>query len=154
MAAMLSPEESALVIFGSILDSWIHQAAKSLADESHFMVMIRPLNDDPTKKWSSETNLGEGQELYTDSFDAQEGDDTGIPRSEDETESTGSDAASLDLGSGVYRLRGGAGKGTGEYTGPVHDLDIHLQLKHGETQCMVDILCKTQVYTFSLLLSS
>ncbi|KAJ7769815.1 hypothetical protein B0H16DRAFT_1685961, partial [Mycena metata] len=140
MAAMLSPEESTLVIFGSILDSQVHEAAKLLANESHFTVIVRPLNDDPTKKWCSETNLGGGEELYTDSLDACEGDDTSLPGSEDETESTESDAASLNLGSGVYRLRGGSGKGTGESPGPCHDLDIHLQLKHGETQGRVEIL--------------
>ncbi|KAJ6453507.1 hypothetical protein C8R45DRAFT_1083014 [Mycena sanguinolenta] len=141
MAVMLSAEESALVIFGSILDSWVHKAAKSLADASHFAVIVRPLNDDPTRKWSGETYQAKEEEQYTHSSDSWDGDNTSILESEDEMESIESDAASLNLGSGVYRLRGGAGKDTP--AGPPHHLGIHLGLKYGETVCDVPIICKT-----------
>ncbi|KAJ6493313.1 hypothetical protein C8R45DRAFT_928085 [Mycena sanguinolenta] len=139
MAVMLSPEESALVIFGSLLDSRVHEAAKSLADESHFTVMIRPLKDDPTKKWSSETNVMKSEEQYTDSFDSGEEDDASIPGSDNETEITESDLVSPGLGSGIYRLRGGADNRTEKTTpaGPPHHLDIDLQLR-------VDIICQTK----------
>ncbi|KAJ7620631.1 hypothetical protein DFH06DRAFT_1105907, partial [Mycena polygramma] len=41
IAAMLSPDESVLVLFGSILDDTVHQFAKQLSELSKFHVMIR-----------------------------------------------------------------------------------------------------------------
>ncbi|KAJ7723166.1 hypothetical protein B0H16DRAFT_1737385 [Mycena metata] len=51
IAAILSPETEALVIFGSILDEWVLAAGKLLSDASNFIVIIRPLSDDPSPKW-------------------------------------------------------------------------------------------------------
>ncbi|KAJ6556808.1 hypothetical protein DFH09DRAFT_1489319 [Mycena vulgaris] len=137
IAAMLSLEDSVLVIFGSILDGRVHEAAKLLADESHFIVMIRSLKDDPTNKWRSETNPAEDEERYAASFDSWEADDPSELGSGHSTESPKSDAASLNVESGVpvSRLRGGAGEDEeAGPTGPLHHLDIHLQLKSGKTE--------------------
>lgn len=49
---MLCPDAQVLVIFGSILDSWVLEAGKLLAKESRFPVMILPLTDNPINKWS------------------------------------------------------------------------------------------------------
>ncbi|KAK7001430.1 hypothetical protein R3P38DRAFT_1795411 [Favolaschia claudopus] len=48
LPCMLSPEESAIAIFGSFRDPVIVQTAQSLADASGFPVMIRPSDDTPT----------------------------------------------------------------------------------------------------------
>ncbi|KAJ6624741.1 hypothetical protein B0H10DRAFT_1943032 [Mycena sp. CBHHK59/15] len=52
IAAMVSPDEPALAIFGSILDSWALKAAKQLSKLSNFTVMIRPLAEDPVTLWA------------------------------------------------------------------------------------------------------
>ncbi|KAF8190603.1 hypothetical protein K438DRAFT_913029 [Mycena galopus ATCC 62051] len=46
-AWMLSPEESALAIFGSYKDPTVSDMAQRLADLSRFPVVIRPLEDNP-----------------------------------------------------------------------------------------------------------
>ncbi|KAJ7743643.1 hypothetical protein B0H16DRAFT_1008648 [Mycena metata] len=53
IAAKLTPDESALVLFGSILDDWVLEGAKLLSQMSHFPVMIRPHGDDPVTRWDS-----------------------------------------------------------------------------------------------------
>jgi hypothetical protein len=52
MAAMLSPEEPAITVFGSISDNWVFQAAQLLSELSGFSVMIRPAADYPVSKWT------------------------------------------------------------------------------------------------------
>ncbi|KAF7342150.1 putative serine/threonine protein kinase [Mycena venus] len=52
IAAMLSPDVPALVIFGSILDDRVLSFAKTLANVSGFAVMIRPIGDDPVSTFS------------------------------------------------------------------------------------------------------
>ncbi|KAJ7450335.1 hypothetical protein B0H11DRAFT_323056 [Mycena galericulata] len=52
IATMLSPNIPALAVFGDIGDSAVLKAAKLLSNLSQFMVMIRPLADDPIAKWA------------------------------------------------------------------------------------------------------
>ncbi|KAJ7679579.1 hypothetical protein B0H17DRAFT_1077745 [Mycena rosella] len=153
IAAMLSPDEPALVIFGSILDGWVHKAAKLLSDVSHFTVIIRPLADDPAPKWTMETDPMKREENDTDSVNIFEGDDTiSTAESEDSIESmesivsvstdSESDAGSINLGSGVFRLRGGAGSADKyiPWKSPMHYLNIHLELQPaGGLPCKVKI---------------
>ncbi|KAJ6613477.1 hypothetical protein B0H10DRAFT_2048679 [Mycena sp. CBHHK59/15] len=58
IAAILSPDEPALAIFGSILDSGVLEVAKLVSDLSKFTVMIRPLTDDPVPEWRRAADIG------------------------------------------------------------------------------------------------
>jgi hypothetical protein len=162
IAAMLSPEIQALVVFGSILDGWVLKAAKLLADVSHFSVIIRPFSDDPTGKWSSEglpdyenpDDTDPPSTQNTSSSNVGVNDTASISGSEDSIESSSdNDSDDLDLGGGVFRLRGGAGKTINRYTpwsGPVHNLDIHLELRPTpELGYKVMIRSKIQVWHYS-----
>ncbi|KAJ7469002.1 hypothetical protein FB451DRAFT_1255513 [Mycena latifolia] len=151
MAAMMSPEQPALVIFGSILDGRVHKVARLLSDVSHFTVMIRPITDDPTSAWSLEIDSGQSEDTETEIGDPWEVDSTSGSEESVDSASTDSDASGLNMGSGVFRLRGGAGNGADNYTpwmSPLHSLDIHLELlPTGGVPCKVNILSKTQFTT-------
>ncbi|KAJ7899677.1 hypothetical protein B0H13DRAFT_1883764 [Mycena leptocephala] len=139
IAAMLCPDAQALVIFGSILDSWVLKAGKLLAKEFGFPVMIRPPTDDPVTKWSLANISADGLEIrgktrksYTDtSQDEGSSDSSEDHEDEDRTseEDIGSDTEDLGNMDSVFRLRGGSGTSRDAYDpkkGPVHNLDIHL----------------------------
>jgi hypothetical protein len=139
IAAMLCPDVPALVIFGSILDDWVLEAAKLLSKQSGFTVMIQPLGDDPVKTWSSLNKSPEGNNIegiaHTDLGHHQDSSDK-IDEDQDyeEEDSTTSeeDTEGLSSQDGVFRLRGGSGKSNEKYNpqkGPVHHFDIHLEFQ-------------------------
>ncbi|KAJ6564298.1 hypothetical protein B0H19DRAFT_1285671 [Mycena capillaripes] len=174
IAGMLSPDAPTLVIFGSILDGWAQKAAKLLASLSGFIVMIRPIPDDPVKKWNAERLYPEDADVADPAGDFQNimreeashyGDDS--DNSEDEDSTTTSDEESVSdgdsngdsNGDAVLRLRGGAGHSE-KYipeNGPVHNMDIHLAFHQRQVASChaqpdlnnhvvneVSILCKIQ----------
>ncbi|KAJ6631545.1 hypothetical protein B0H10DRAFT_2207182 [Mycena sp. CBHHK59/15] len=55
MAVMLSSDEPALTIFGSVLDDFVSNSAKLLSEASGFAVMVRPVVDDPISKFVQAT---------------------------------------------------------------------------------------------------
>ncbi|KAJ7508326.1 hypothetical protein B0H11DRAFT_1964373 [Mycena galericulata] len=151
IAAMLSPEVPSLVIFGSILDAWVIEAAELLADLSNFMVMIRPLTDDPVETWihSEEAEpqfesqfsgntpdiTGTTPDMDHDSEDPnEEVDETdSIEASDDDRESVlSTQDGDVNIGTAALRLRGGAGNGDNKYTpwnSPEHTVNIGLELR-------------------------
>ncbi|KAJ7037592.1 hypothetical protein C8F04DRAFT_1256809 [Mycena alexandri] len=149
IAAMLAPDSPCLVIFGSIHDGWVLKAAKLLADESQFAVMIRSPSDNPIPTWerqgrpfgvpvvdlhTAEMTQGDEDFLITIQEDNNL-DDVDYISITDSSESTAStaddddDTGDLNTG-GVLRLRGGAGeeKLYDPWFGPVHDVDVLLQV--------------------------
>ncbi|KAJ7723141.1 hypothetical protein B0H16DRAFT_1699065 [Mycena metata] len=141
ITAMLSPE--------TVLDDWVLAAAKLLSNTSNLIVIIRPLSDDPSPKWleaeedgswdtadssqdinSAAPNTEDALEMFEDAIDSESGVDA---RSVDSrNSSTDSDPEDLDLGTGVFRLRGGASTSDGRYIpwlSPMHNLDIHLTIQ-------------------------
>ncbi|KAJ6567954.1 hypothetical protein DFH09DRAFT_1155508 [Mycena vulgaris] len=52
IAVQLSPDESALAIFGSIADAFVPQLARALARESGFAVVVRSAIDDPIPRFT------------------------------------------------------------------------------------------------------
>ncbi|KAJ7751430.1 hypothetical protein B0H16DRAFT_831701 [Mycena metata] len=146
MAVMLSPETQALAIFGSVLDDWVLNAGRLLADVSKFPVMIRPHAADPNRSWAKmeDGDSPDGVRQTTPAAPEpekdtpqQDGDLANIDDDGDDLylswdSSTDSDPEDLDLGTGVFRLRGGARKVDHGYTprlGPVHNLDIRLAVQ-------------------------
>jgi hypothetical protein len=167
IAGMLSSDTQALVLFGSILDDWVLKAAKLLADESGFTVMIQPLTDDPIKKWSlaERSSLADISKVPGD----REQDESVSDHDEDQhsigttSEDTDSDTEYLNNQQGVFRLRGGATRSdkSTPWMGPVHDFDIHLEFREkqmttssvqpkagDQTSKKVSIQCKLQVPSF------
>ncbi|KAJ7734879.1 WD40-repeat-containing domain protein [Mycena metata] len=165
IAAMLSPETEALIIFGSILNDWVLAAAKLLSDVSNFTVMIRPLTEDPTPKWSviQDTGFFNQRDAWEDMHDisiaqspimipeeSSEGEDD-AETAESMDSSTDSDPDNLDLGTGVFRLRGGASTSDSRYNpsrSPVHNLDIRLAIQPStDLEHQVNILSKLRFTT-------
>lgn len=159
IAAMLSPDDSALMIFGSILDHWVQEVAKLLSDISHLTVIIRPIEDDPLKRWSSVTeepscsvetefSVHNPIEMDQDSNGSNEDmeDIQSLIDSEGSMDSWSTDSDRESLGSG-FRPRGGADTQTksNPWMSPEHSLDIHLTLG-SDVECKVDILSKIQVH--------
>ncbi|KAJ6537017.1 hypothetical protein B0H19DRAFT_380889 [Mycena capillaripes] len=138
IATMLSPEVSALAIFGSILDAQVLELAKTLSDESTFPVMVRPAEDDPVprfmyerRRMGLETEHGSADEndygtdedsgysaMDEDSLDDEMDEESGgyamdvhgdqVSGLED---TASEDSAHNDHGEGGLRLRGGATEG-------------------------------------------
>jgi hypothetical protein len=131
IAAMLSPNEPALVIFGSFLDKKIHKAAQALSDESGFPVMIRPSEDDPIAWWNRVESDGvwdkepdtdchrkvKDQDIGPDTSEAEDGDrntpgDKVQEHGEGDIVPYGAGTGALPSGSSSLgkslRLRGGA----------------------------------------------
>ncbi|KAJ7036215.1 hypothetical protein C8F04DRAFT_1233194 [Mycena alexandri] len=165
IAVMLSPETEALAIFGSILDDWVLDAAKSLSDASNFTVMIQPPEENPILKWmkaqedgswnhpvppKEDQNVPTSGEAELSESDNRAWEGEGTAGSTDS--STDSDPGDLDLGTGVLRLRGGA-TADDRFTpwlGPVHNLDIHLRIQPStDTEHQVSILSKIRFTTQS-----
>ncbi|KAJ6545392.1 hypothetical protein B0H19DRAFT_999126, partial [Mycena capillaripes] len=170
IAAMLSPDLPTLVVFGSILNGWVLKAAKLLADFSQFRVMIRPLTDDPLRKWSAANSTPDlpsqiHTSIHQDKADISEEENSEVEDGEDQDNMTSeeemvSDTENLSNTDGVFRLRGGAQPRSEKYIpqkGPVHNLDIHLELQGHEAAPdagtahpsdhfphKVSILCKLQ----------
>ncbi|KAJ7336845.1 hypothetical protein DFH08DRAFT_877596 [Mycena albidolilacea] len=172
IAAMLSPDESCLVLFGSIHDGWILKAAQVLADISGFSVMIRPLQNSPISKWAQQVPVpedptpsvgnqspevsGPSENLVLGMVeeDDTDGNDTNSIDSEGTTSSTAtenSDTSGLNLQAGVFRPRGGASKDVDPYMpwmGPVHNLDVRLDIHPvNGGPYKVDLLTKVQFKT-------
>ncbi|KAJ6624735.1 hypothetical protein B0H10DRAFT_717281 [Mycena sp. CBHHK59/15] len=107
VAAMLSPDVPTLAIFGSILDDWVLEIAKTLSDVAGFAVMVRPLVDNPIPNFAHNT-FGEAS---LDQAAAKWGEDPGsqIPGDANtETEvTTPIDSSNTD--SAALRIRGGQG---------------------------------------------
>ncbi|KAJ7146984.1 hypothetical protein C8R44DRAFT_20767 [Mycena epipterygia] len=146
IAAMLSPDEPALAIFGSILDGWVHEAAKLLADVSSLLVMIRPFADDPAQWWHLAPDAAEDEEIISDANEADEILASEDEMESDESETTESDTHSINIGStGVFRLRGGADEAKfTPWTSLEHNLDMCWDIKSGDEVYKVDLLTKIQ----------
>ncbi|KAJ7794118.1 hypothetical protein B0H14DRAFT_2622183 [Mycena olivaceomarginata] len=161
IAAMLTPDAPALVIFGSILDNCALEAARLLADLSRLTVIIRPFADSPYLKWNSRNADQQADELrHVEPVDQRP--DGSISDGE-ESENDGSTASEDDMDiedlrdmNGILRLRGGAGNSERyiPQKGPVHNVDIHLEFcQKGELHTKsrddhplhkISILCKMQ----------
>ncbi|KAJ7443906.1 hypothetical protein B0H11DRAFT_452455 [Mycena galericulata] len=150
IAAMLSPEEPALVIFGSIHDSWVLKAAKLLSDISQFAVMIRPLRHNPVPLGAAETHsklptrghspnvrpsiswrrVGSTREDFEQE---SESDEASTERTDRGEGAASDDSDGMDQSTrtgGVFRLRGGADKNDfTPWMSPVHHVDVHLEFK-------------------------
>jgi hypothetical protein len=105
----MSPDESALAIFGSIADVLVPQIARSLADLSGFAVMIRSNADNPTPSFLN-------------------------PDSGEENPTTQQPFVSLEQP--ANRLRGGAGSEDEDFDptpakweGKYHNATVDLKLK-------------------------
>ncbi|KAJ7028548.1 hypothetical protein C8F04DRAFT_1119059 [Mycena alexandri] len=153
MAAMLSPDEPALIVFGSILDDRVLTLAQNLCEVSHFKVLIRPLDDDPVKGWNDVTEEP-NPTVETESHDPQDNEEDGSNQDMEETQSmVDSDdsmdnvsTANLDIGTtGVFRLRGGAHKHVkfDSWKSPEHEFNVHLGVK-SNVEYRVPIICRTQ----------
>ncbi|KAJ7761757.1 hypothetical protein B0H16DRAFT_1530468 [Mycena metata] len=148
---MLAPDSPCLVIFGSIHDGWVLKAAKLLADESQFAVMIRPLRDDPLLVWEGTdspsrvaglSNLDSLQTITETDHETDEEEEYSDSEPEENTSSTDNDVG------GTLRLRGGAVADYNPWLGPVHDVDVRLDL--GPTIgdiYQVDLLTRIQFKT-------
>lgn len=164
LAAMLSPDEPVLVIFGSILDDWVLKTGKVLSEVSGFPVMIRTLKDNPVPNWmeanGSPQRADTGVLVDTDESDNDLGESTMEDSDQDtasiesvdsigRTSSVHSIEQSDSVTSGrALRLRGGAG-GDDEFIpwmSPVHILDVELHICLSSTkEYRVNIPTKIQV---------
>ncbi|KAJ7714251.1 hypothetical protein B0H16DRAFT_525160 [Mycena metata] len=159
IAAMLAPDAPCLVIFGSIHDGWVVKAAKLLADESQFAVMIRPLRDNPKFVWeqgsgkdapSRATSLSDHNSPGTieeNDDETDEGNDLDT-ESEGDNDSTDNDPSSTaDLRSAL-RLRGGTAPDYRPRLGPVHKIDVQIDVQptFGKTY-QVDLQTRLQFKT-------
>jgi hypothetical protein len=172
IAAMLSPDEPSLLIFGSIHDNSVLAAAGGLSELSGFPVMIRPLRDNPITSWEQGISLNEGAAASVDDQLAEANQDvnddllTNIVENEDmdeddttsgvasdismdSTSTEDSDIGGLNNGSGVFRFRGGASKDVDPYEpwmGPVHNVDVRLDIHPSPgVSHKVSLLTKIQV---------
>ncbi|KAJ7231310.1 hypothetical protein C8J57DRAFT_181416 [Mycena rebaudengoi] len=148
IASMLSPDIPALTIFGSFLKKLDVQAAQLLADSSRFMVMLRPITDDPVPKWELRraTIHGENDEKLKDTTTRQEDDHQSDAASGEQTiDSDDSSTSSMDetdemyQTKGVLRLRGGASDDDySPWLGPDHNFSFAVTLRPdaGNEQCV------------------
>ncbi|KAJ7694475.1 hypothetical protein B0H14DRAFT_2650973 [Mycena olivaceomarginata] len=154
IAAMLSPDESALVIFGSILDDGVLAVAKTLSEVSQFTVMIRPQEDDPVKRWRSateEVDHSVGTDLENTSVKSEADNRNGLNEDlEDTLSMTGTEYSTdsetdIPLGDGSFRLRGGARKHDKfkPWFSPEHNFYVYLKVM-ADVECQVAILSTTQ----------
>ncbi|KAJ7723159.1 hypothetical protein B0H16DRAFT_1788080 [Mycena metata] len=162
IAAMLSPETEALVIFGSILDDWVLAEGKLLSDASNFIPkMVKGRKkigswDTSDSSEDVEDSATPNTEMFEDAMevfeDALDSESRGDAESTDSS-STDSDPEDLDLGTGVFCLRGGASTSDVRYSpwlSPVHNLDIHLTIQTSSgVPHNVKILSKIQFTTQS-----
>ncbi|KAJ7648693.1 hypothetical protein DFH06DRAFT_572222 [Mycena polygramma] len=153
MAAMLSPDESVLVLFGSILDDMVHQFAKKLSELSNFYVMIRPMEDDPVQKWNSKIEETSGTNDSPSGMSTQLSQGGHSPNEDtddlyDTQDSTESDSEPEPdpnihgVDTGVFRLRGGADKDSDfePWYSPNHRFTIYLETL-SDVKCQVPIRC-------------
>ncbi|KAJ7855827.1 hypothetical protein B0H13DRAFT_2079346, partial [Mycena leptocephala] len=168
IAAMLAPEESCLVIFGSMHDGWALKAAQLLSNLCGFAVMIRPLRHNPIPKWEqgnppseilaplhdhqSPGEIQTNNDLLT-SIEEEEGteeDDTTSEGSTSSTTTEDSGMAGLNNQGGVFRLRGGAGEDEDPYRpvlSPLHNVDVRLDIHCVGVSYNIDLLTKIQFKT-------
>ncbi|KAJ7807899.1 hypothetical protein B0H13DRAFT_2295687 [Mycena leptocephala] len=145
IAAMLSPDEPSLVIFGSIHDNSVLAAAGGLSELSGFTITPlqagnkESLNEDAATSVDdqlAEANQDVNNDLLTniaENEDMDEDDTTSVASdiSMDSTTTEDSDIGGLNNGSGVFRFRGGASKDVDPYEpwmGPVHNVDVRLDI--------------------------
>ncbi|KAJ6489787.1 hypothetical protein C8R45DRAFT_1213238 [Mycena sanguinolenta] len=150
LSAMLSPNVQTLVLFGSILDGWVLEVARLLADVSKFPVMIQPLANNPVTLWTEPVatkNLHSNtDEVQTAEAFIEDQDDYGSASSESE------DSSDIDMSKtsshGVFRFRGGADKSSSKYIprlSPVHNINIHLNICPTSAKSLtVNMYCKLQ----------
>ncbi|KAJ7121090.1 hypothetical protein C8R44DRAFT_736776 [Mycena epipterygia] len=113
IATMMYPDVPALAIFGSVLDDRVLQLAKALSDVSEFVVMIRPVEDDPLAKFTREidaaTNAEGGHSTVVSPANSEYGTDEETGNGDmDESDTEDSDDDFAVGEGGVFRLRGGA----------------------------------------------
>jgi hypothetical protein len=102
MATMLSTDTPALAIFGSALDIYVLDLAKTLSDLSMLPVMIRPVADDPLVKFQETRNMTPETDLsMAEDWSDTDSEEDIVNESEDEHNSPG------DSDSRTLRLRGG-----------------------------------------------
>ncbi|KAJ7767779.1 hypothetical protein B0H16DRAFT_337368 [Mycena metata] len=153
IAAMLAPDSPCLVIFGPIHDGWVLKAAKVLADESQFSVMIRPPRDNPLSTWegidtpSSVAGLSPLDLSALEETNYETDEDTEDVHSDTVDNSTDNDEGATAGPGGTLRLRGGAVADYEPWLGPVHDVDVRLDLSTVRSQYQVDLLTKIQFKT-------
>ncbi|KAJ7029864.1 ankyrin repeat-containing domain protein [Mycena alexandri] len=153
IAAMLAPDSPCLVIFGSIHDGWVLKAAKLLADESQFTVMVRPLRDNPLFTWEGTDTPSGAVPLDHDILQIEENNETDEgedldTESEGNSDSTDNDDSDTTGLSGAFHLRGGAVADYEPWLGPVHDVDVRLDVYPTISSLyQVDLLTKIQFKT-------
>ncbi|KAJ7231365.1 hypothetical protein C8J57DRAFT_182086 [Mycena rebaudengoi] len=102
MATMLSTDTPALAIFGSALDIYVLDLAKTLSDLSMLPVMIHPVADDPLVKFEETRNMTPETDLsMAEDWSDTDSEEDIVNESEDEHNSPG------DSDSRTLRLRGG-----------------------------------------------
>ncbi|KAF7342292.1 hypothetical protein MVEN_01817400 [Mycena venus] len=157
LPSMLSPEEPSLVVFGSIRDGWVVDAAEVLSELSNFAVMIRPLWDNPVPNWQKEFSFAgdpvSGENQAREDSLPDNSDDGGTDESDNDGSTTTEDSASggLNNARGVFRLRGGASRDSyGPWIGPLHKVDVRLDIcPRKGVSYNVDLLSRIQFQTQS-----
>ncbi|KAJ7121110.1 hypothetical protein C8R44DRAFT_172017 [Mycena epipterygia] len=115
IAAMLSPDEAALVVFGSILDDGILTIARTLASASGFAVMVRPIGDDPVQRLAGAAEMDD--EALGEISDSESSDSDSRDGNSDESEDGGADRSNRPIEYSVgpaMRIRGGRGDDSDE----------------------------------------
>lgn len=97
IAAMLSPEEPALVIFGSILDDKVFSTAQRLAEKSRFPVMIRPFADNPIARWNSQGSEEDLTQGYNNTYSQEKHDKDELRTDDNDVEEDNNNEDSKDL---------------------------------------------------------
>ncbi|KAF7345230.1 hypothetical protein MSAN_01899600 [Mycena sanguinolenta] len=155
LPAMFSPDVQMLVLFGSILDDWVQEVARLLADVSKFPVMIQPLANNPVRLWTESVasknlhfNADEGQTMGTFAEINPHGYDFASSASTTESEDNSDNDMPHISSGGVFRLRGGADDSSSKYIprlSPVHNINIHLEICPAAALSLaVKIYCKLQ----------
>ncbi|KAJ6597489.1 hypothetical protein DFH09DRAFT_1132002 [Mycena vulgaris] len=140
IAAMLDQFEQGLVIFGSILDDWILDAASSLSDLSKFSVMVQPRTHDPVYKWAQETSAANPIANFNTRAEQRpeisDGASTETDEGASDIDTRSRSFPDVVIGQGpARRLRGGAGSDSESdaknkpWTSDTHELEHMVQLK-------------------------
>ncbi|KAJ7173042.1 hypothetical protein C8R43DRAFT_978248, partial [Mycena crocata] len=124
LAAMLSPDEPALVVFGSILDGWVLKAAKLLSDVSGNTPSQDSLIHDTAENDDDDASTSTG---VVEESDEEDESDTASMESAITGSGDSMDGYNED---GIFRPRGGA-EDPEHYTpwlSPVHNVDFRLNI--------------------------
>ncbi|KAJ7231313.1 hypothetical protein C8J57DRAFT_1385202 [Mycena rebaudengoi] len=164
IASMLSPDIPALAIFGSFLEKSVVRAAQLLADSSRFMVMLRPITDDPVAKWErgrvtiyGDNHYHYDKELKGTTSRGEDSDDDQSDVGQQTVDSDDGSTAGMDEAhetyatNGVLRLRGGASdEDYSPWLGPVHNFSFTVILRSdtgGEHRVWLDSEIRFKVQT-------